>query len=97
MDYLNLVDLVNESDYYRFYLDNEQTAGSTSLYLGIRQVHDDEACLNDLPYVIDDPYAFSYDFSIRTYTSGCYFLDDQNHWNSLGLKVKQQNKTFVNN
>lgn len=35
---------------------------------------------------------FSSDYSIRMYTSGCYYLDNQNNWQSDGLTVSKHNK-----
>ena len=76
-------------DYYRYYIDNNKTAGFQSLYLGIRELKEKEECNDDvLPVITDAPYAFSSNFSMRLYSSGCYYLDRQGFWKSDGMKVK---------
>jgi hypothetical protein len=42
---------------------------------------------------LNDNIQFSSDYSIRIYKSGCYYLDNNNNWQSNGLKVnKNKNK-----
>lgn len=38
---------------------------------------------------INENIQFSSDYSIRIYTSGCYYLDENNNWQSSGFKVNQ--------
>ncbi|UJR17142.1 hypothetical protein I4U23_004038 [Adineta vaga] len=83
-------DLSNES-IYRYFVNNQQTLGHSSLVIGLREVNSDVECLNSslkskLP-LINERYNFSSNYEMRVYTSGCYYLDEMNEWKSDGLIV----------
>jgi hypothetical protein len=42
---------------------------------------------HSLPIIPDEPFDSSSDYELRTYTSGCYYLDSDNNWQSDGLVV----------
>ncbi|CAF4190046.1 unnamed protein product, partial [Rotaria socialis] len=39
------------------------------------------------PPITDQPFNFSSDYELRTFTSACYYLDSNNNWQSDGLLV----------
>ena len=41
----------------------------------------------NLSLTFGEAFNFTSDYEIRTYTSGCYYLDSNNHWQSDGLIV----------
>jgi hypothetical protein len=50
----------------------------------------DDFCSNQSinnPPISDQPFNFSSNYELRTYTSGCYYLDSNNQWQSDGLIV----------
>ncbi|CAF1545398.1 unnamed protein product, partial [Adineta steineri] len=80
---------------YRYFIDNQQTPGHQSLIFGIRELNSTEInnyCLNSssintsLP-ITDEPYDFTSNYELLIYTSGCYYLDENNNWKSDGLTV----------
>jgi hypothetical protein len=84
--------------YYSHYVDNIKTAGHKSLFLGIRELEEkDECSRNSLPKITDQPYRFLSNYSIRIYSSGCYYLDDKGRWKSDGMKVKNDLSIFLIN
>lgn len=84
------LDLVDDTDYHSFYVDNEKTAGHKGLFVGIRELDEQEICsMNSLPKIKDNPYRFLNNYLIRIYSSGCYYLDHKRRWKSNGMKVKK--------
>ncbi|CAF4148171.1 unnamed protein product, partial [Adineta steineri] len=86
---------LTNDDIYRYFIDNQQTPGHQSLIFGIRELYSTEMnnyCLNNssintsLP-ITDEPFTFTSNYELRIYTSGCYYLDDNNNWKSDGLIV----------
>ncbi|CAF4248868.1 unnamed protein product, partial [Adineta steineri] len=86
---------LTNDDTYRYFINNQQTPGHQSLIFGIRELNLTEInnyCLNSssintsLP-ITDEPYDFTSNYELRLYTSGCYYLDDNNNWRSDGLIV----------
>ena len=79
------------SSIYKFYLDNEQTLGHRSIFLGVGELNDSEVkrfCSSNRTYFRDDEQRnFSSNYFLRLYQSGCFYLDDQNQWKSDGLRV----------
>ena len=82
------------SSIYKFYLDNEQTFGHRSIYLGIGELNDSEVehfCSSNQSnrtFLRDDQQRnFTSNYFLRLYQSGCFYLDDQNQWKSDGLRV----------
>ncbi|CAF4003433.1 unnamed protein product [Adineta steineri] len=86
---------LTNDDTYRYFIDNQQTPGHQSLIFGIRELNSTEMnnyCLNNssintsLP-ITDEPFNFTSNYELRIYTSGCYYLDENNNWKSDGLIV----------
>lgn len=83
---------------YSYFIDNQHVSYHQSIVFGVRELNTTEQfqrCLNtsnqtELTWMIDTPMHFSSDYEIRAYTSGCYFLDEQNNWRSNGLTVSQR-------
>jgi hypothetical protein len=80
---------------YTYQIGNEQVAHHRSVIFGVREasnLEQDRYCtnhttLNDLPSLFDGTMNFSLDYELRTFTSGCYYLDEHNGWRSDGLQV----------
>ncbi len=89
--YLN-IDSTNES-IYTYFIDNQQTSGHQSLIFGLRELNSAEiidVCSNSSiknPPITNQRYNFTSNYELRTYTSGCYYLDQNNQWKSDGLIV----------
>ncbi|CAF1293793.1 unnamed protein product, partial [Adineta steineri] len=86
---------LTNDDIYRYFIDNQQPPGHQSLIFGMRELNSTEMnnyCLNNssinmsLP-ITDEPYDFTSNYELRIYTSGCYYLDENNNWKSDGLIV----------
>ena len=80
---------------YEYFIDNQGVAHHRSLVTGLRELSDAEmhqfcskpATMTSLPLRFDTPMAFSANYELRTYTSGCYYLDSKSIWQSDGLVV----------
>ncbi|CAF3869870.1 unnamed protein product, partial [Adineta steineri] len=86
---------LTNDDIYRYFIDNQQTPGHQSLIFGIRELNSTEInnyCLNNssinpsLP-ITDESINFTSNYELRIYTSGCYYLNENNSWKSDGLIV----------
>lgn len=83
------LDLNNESIHTHF-LDNQRTMTRQSLIFGLRELNSTEDCFNQSisqPPISDEPFHFSANYELRVFTSGCYYLDEDNKWQSDGLVV----------
>ena len=75
-------------------MDNEVADGHQSLIFWIRELNSKEMqyqCSNgsrnsSVP-INDHAFHFTADYSIRVYTSGCYYVDENNQWKSDELRV----------
>jgi hypothetical protein len=84
--------LSNES-IYTYFINNQQTSGHQSVIFGLRELNSTE--INDFcsttsvlnPPITNERYNFISDYELRIYTSGCYYLDQNNQWKSDGLLV----------
>jgi hypothetical protein len=80
-----------------YFIDNEKTSGHQSTIFGIRELNSTEFqmyCVNmsnDI-LITDRVFNFSSNYELRIYTSGCYYLDLNNNWQSDGLLVNNINK-----
>ncbi len=69
------------------------TVGHQSLIFGLRELNSteiDDVCSNQSisnPPISDTPFNFTSNYQLRIYTSGCYYLDSDNNWQSDGLLV----------
>jgi GPCR proteolysis site, GPS, motif len=75
-------------------LNNQQTNGHRSIIFGIRQLNStevDQLCINQVIHVdpprSDQAFAFTLNYELRLYTSGCFYLDADHRWRSDGLVV----------
>ncbi|UJR16672.1 hypothetical protein I4U23_003572 [Adineta vaga] len=82
-------DLTNESIYI-FFLDNQATLGHRSLVMGLRELDSNVYCSNyslNQPPITNEKYNFTSNYELRVFTSGCYYLDENDEWKSDGLIV----------
>lgn len=88
--------LCSSSSVHTHFIDNHRTAGHQSVVFGLRELSSKEAnvsCGNngsmvDAPPIADRPFNFTSDYDLRVFSSGCYYLDAQNRWQSDGLTVR---------
>ena len=85
--------VLNTDGIHTFYTANEKNFGHKTLIFGLRELNRTETaiyCTNrsnlSLP-ISDRSQSFTADYGLRTYTSGCYYLDTMNNWRSDGLRV----------
>jgi hypothetical protein len=84
--------LSNES-IYTYFIDNQQTSNHQSLIFGLRELNSTENlhfCSNFSiinPPIPNEKFHFTSNYDLRIYTSGCYYLDENNNWQSDGLIV----------
>ena len=91
----------NES-LYEYFLDNHRTNGHRALIIGLRELNASEAieyCLSGstsdrLPRS-NQPVHFTSNYYLRFYTSGCFYLDSNQQWQSDGLLVIASLLLFV--
>ena len=76
--------LLSNNSIYTYFLDNQLTQNHQSLVFGLRELNSSD-CLN-LP-IISQPYNFTSNYQLRVYSSGCYYLDENNQWQGDGLTV----------
>ncbi|CAF1149550.1 unnamed protein product [Adineta ricciae] len=85
--------LINES-IYTYFLDNQRTLNHQSIIFGLRELNSTEvnrtcssnASTKSLP-ITNEPFHFTSNYQMRMYSSGCYYLDENNQWKSDGLIV----------
>ena len=82
------------SSIHTYFLDNQQTKTHQSLIFALRELNCTElavVCANQSnvtsPPIPRTPFHFTADYRLRIYTSDCYYLDANNHWQSDGLVV----------
>jgi hypothetical protein len=86
------IDLTNDS-IYTYFIDNQKTSGHQSVIIGIRELNSTEmitVCSNSSiasPPITNQRFNFTSNYELRIYTSGCYYLDENNNWQSDGLIV----------
>ena len=84
-------DLNPEGNYVHF-LNNDRTKDHHTIFYGIRQMNEMEMkkfCVNEIvpPPVFTQPFQFTSDYLLRAYQSACFYLDENNQWQSDGLTV----------
>ena len=72
---------------YKYFIDNEQTLTHRSIVFGLRELNISDNCSIDHLPMTNERFNFTSNYELRVYTSGCYYLDRDNHWQSDGLKV----------
>jgi hypothetical protein len=88
------LDLINNS-FYEYFINNQRISYHQSIIIGLRELNSIEMnyfCSNitilDIFSVISNQsFNFSANYEVRMYTSGCYYLDSNNNWQSDGLIV----------
>jgi magnesium-transporting ATPase (P-type) len=75
-----------------YFIDNNKTVGHESIIFGIRELNSTEFdiyCINISTDILitDRFFNFSSNYELRIFTSGCYYLDSNNNWQSNGLLV----------
>jgi hypothetical protein len=79
---------------YTYFIDNQKTVGHRSVIVGLRELNSTEmidVCSSTSlisPPITNQPFNFTSNYELRIYTSGCYYLDEDNNWQSDGLLVK---------
>ena len=87
------VDLSDENMYV-YYIDNEQISFHPTLIFGLREFtleeFEDVCSKNSTKNlsIRNDHANFTSNYYLRVYTSGCYYLDQHNSWQSDGLRVR---------
>ncbi len=78
---------------YTYYINNQKTSGHQSLIFGLRELNStemDNYCTKNLSsnnLIKNEESSFTSNYELRIYTSGCYYLDKNNNWQSYGLIV----------
>ncbi len=87
------LDLTIES-IHTYFIDNQQTSGHQSIIFGLRELNSTETIdvcsitsINLNPPITNQRSNFTSNYQLRIYTSGCYYLDTNNNWQSDGLVV----------
>ena len=86
----------SSSDASNFYLDNEQTFGHRSIFIGVGELNQTEVeafCSpnrsNQTFQRDDDRRNFTSNYFLRLFQSGCFYFDAQHQLKSAGLRVSQ--------
>jgi hypothetical protein len=81
--------------FHSVHLDQHHVRSHASIVFGVRELTDNEvqySCsarsMSAAPPMIDEPLNFTCDYSIRAFSSGCFYLDDQQRWQINGLTVR---------
>ena len=85
---------LSEDSVHRYFIDNQRTVGHQSVIFGLRELDANESsiyCRNTSTLIdpprSDQPFSFTSNYQLRTFASGCYYLDASNQWRSDGLRV----------
>lgn len=85
---------------HRYFIDNNKTVGHRSVLIGVRELHPNEishfqtrSTSKSLP-TLNGNVNFTSDYGLRVYTSGCYYLDQNNNWKSDGLFVGEETNHY---
>ncbi|CAF3435136.1 unnamed protein product, partial [Rotaria sp. Silwood2] len=79
---------------YKYFIDNRKISHHKFIVFGLRELNSTEiddfyqnTLISSSPPIIDEPLNFTSDYRLLIYTSGCYYLDEYNNWQSDGLWV----------
>ena len=74
---------------YTYFLDNQRTQNHHSLVFGLRELNPLDCSNSAVPpsLITNQRYNFTSNYRLRVYSSGCYYLDENNQWNGKGLTV----------
>ena len=84
---------LNSEQMYTYFIDNQQTVGHQSVIFGLRELTVEENkqfCTTPSMFdvsMLNGTFSFTSNYELRTYTSACYYLDNDNQWQSDGLHV----------
>ncbi|CAF1401522.1 unnamed protein product [Adineta steineri] len=92
--------LTNDT-FYKYFLNNEQTFSHQSIIFGLRELNLTEYetfCINqsfnnNLP-ISNQPFNFTSDYELRTYTACCYYLDENSIWRTDGILVGSETNHY---
>ncbi|CAF1585319.1 unnamed protein product, partial [Adineta steineri] len=92
--------LTNDT-FYKYFLNNAQTFGHQSIIFGIRELNLTEYetfCINqsvnnNLP-ISNQPFNFTSNYELRTYTACCYYLDENSIWRTDGILVGSETSHY---
>ncbi|CAF2863540.1 unnamed protein product [Rotaria sp. Silwood2] len=93
--------LTNDS-LYTYFLNNQQTSGHQSVIFGLRELNSTEFysyCMNssiNSPPITNQPFNFTSNYELRSYTACCYYLNSNNIWQTDGLLVGSQTNHYQN-
>ncbi len=76
-----------------YFINNKDVGKHDSIIFGIRELsfgEMDEYCSEKSLPMTNQPFNFSSKYQLRTYLSGCFYLDSNNHWKSDGLLVRNE-------
>ena len=80
---------------YAYFVDHEEVSDHQSIVLGLRQLNSSETdhfCFHspskDFDSMLRKPFEFMSTYSIRSFLSGCYYLDSKGRWKSDGMQVR---------
>jgi hypothetical protein len=85
--------------FFTFALDHRETQSRQSVIFGLRQLTHNEAntacspTLTNTPSVLvttDQPFNFTANYFLRIFSSGCYFIDAEQRWQTTGMKVSRE-------
>ncbi|CAF3130688.1 unnamed protein product [Rotaria sp. Silwood2] len=91
--------LTNDS-LYTYFLNNQQTSGHQSVIFGLRELNSTEFysyCMNssiNSPPITNQPFNFTSNYELRSYTACCYYLNSNNIWQTDGLLVGSQTNHY---
>ena len=85
---------MTDEESYTHFINNQRMANHELVVFGIRELNSTEMdafCSNyqidEAPPIFDKRATFSSNYRLRIYTSGCYYLDKNNNWQSDGVLV----------
>lgn len=86
---------LSDENIHKYFIDNQQTSDHRSILFGIRELDSAEIqsfnTRSSLPSssITRRKLNFTDDYELRLYTSGCYYLDENNNWKSDNLLVSR--------
>ncbi len=90
----------NENEIFSYFIDNNRTLNHQSIIFGIRELNENEIerfCQTKPsdPPVRENIVHFASDYEIRSYLSACFYLNENNQWQSDGFVVSLFVKLFL--
>ncbi len=85
---------MTKGNIYTYFINNRRTSGHQSVVFNLRELNSmemEDFCERksiNTPPIADEPQNFTSNYELRIYSSGCYYLDKYNNWQSDGLWVR---------